>query len=205
MLFLIRHGETYWNADGRLQGQLDTELNPRGRDQARQAGTILASVARGLADATMVASPLSRACESLEILASQLVALGALESPPSFTTDERLKELCFGRWEGMTWKEVRRNDPANYAARNADIWNVAPPGGESYADLARRVGPLLGSLPEGAVVVSHGGIARIALHLLASATPDEAARAPIRQGDVLMIEAGTASWASGALVGAEAG
>jgi probable phosphoglycerate mutase len=205
MLYLIRHGETHWNADGRLQGQVDTELNPRGREQARQAGKILASVACGLAEATMVASPLSRACESLEILMGELASLGLLEDPMLFGTDDRLKELSFGRWEGLTWKEVRRNDPAGYAARNADIWNVAPPGGESYADLAHRTGPFLRALPDGAVVMAHGGIARIALHLLAGATPDEAARAPIRQGDVLLIESGSASWASGALIGAEAG
>jgi probable phosphoglycerate mutase len=205
MLFLIRHGETHWNADGRLQGQLDTELNARGREQARQAGRILAAAAPNLAEAVILASPLSRACESLEIIISELGRLGRLDGPASFTTDDRLKELSFGRWEGLTWKEVRRNDPANYAARNADIWNVAPPGGESYAALALRTGPLLVSLPEGAVIVSHGGISRIALHLLGGATPDEAARAPIRQGDVLLIDEGRASWASGALVGADVG
>jgi broad specificity phosphatase PhoE len=205
MLFLIRHGETYWNADGRLQGQLDTELNSRGREQARQAGKILASVARRLAEAKVVASPLSRACESLEILMSEIVSVGVLEDPPPFFTDDRLKELCFGRWEGLTWKEVRRSDHANYAARNADIWNVAPPGGESYAMLALRAGPLLESLPRGAVVVSHGGITRVALHLFAGLLPNEAAKAPVRQGDVLMIDEGRASWGSGALIGADAG
>jgi broad specificity phosphatase PhoE len=205
MLYFIRHGETYWNAAGRLQGQLDTELNPHGREQARQAGRILAAVAPQLAEAEVVSSPLKRACESLEILMSELVRLGTLEDPTPFTTDDRLKELSFGRWEGLTWKEVRRNDPAGYAARNADIWNFAPPAGESYADLVLRAGPLLRSLPKGAVVVSHGGISRIALHLLGGASAEEASGAPIRQGDVLLIDDGRACWASGALVGAEAG
>jgi len=205
MLFLIRHGETGWNAEGRLQGQLDTELNARGREQARQVGKVLASVAPRIAGATMLASPLSRACQSLEIAIAELVGLGALAAPSPYATDDRLMELRFGRWEGSTGKEGRRSDPASYAARNADIWNVAAPGGESYAELASRAGPLLLSLPEGAVVVSHGGIARIALNLLAGATPDGAARVPIRQGDVLVIEEGRACWASGALLGADAG
>ncbi len=205
MLFLIRHGETGWNADRRLQGQLDTELNARGREQARQAGKVLAAVAPDIAKATVIASPLNRARESLEILMSELVGLGTLLSAMPYSTDDRLKELCFGRWEGLTWKEVRRIDHANYAARNADIWNVAPPGGESYAMLALRAGPLLESLPRGAVVVSHGGITRVALHLFAGLLPDEAAKAPVRQGDVLMIDDGRASWGSGALIGADAG
>src|SRR5262249_9903414 len=135
---------------------------------------------------------------------AELVASEALDAPAPYTTDDRLKELNFGRWEGLTWKEVRRNDPANYAARNGDIWNVAAPGGESYADLAERAGPLIAALPQGAVVVSHGGISRIALHLFGGASKDEAARAPIRQGDVLILREERASWASGALVGAEA-
>jgi probable phosphoglycerate mutase len=203
MLFLVRHGETHWNADGRLQGQRDTELNARGREQARQAGKVLAAIAPDILDAMVVASPLARACESLELMVGELVLVGALEEPVAFSTDDRLKELSFGRWEGLTWKEVRRSDPASYAARNADIWNIAPPGGESYAELASRAGPLLRSLPQGAVVVSHGGIARVALHLLAGATVDEAAKAPIRQGDVLVIDDGRASWASGALLAAD--
>jgi broad specificity phosphatase PhoE len=110
-------------------------------------------------------------------------------------------ELSFGRWEGLTWKEVRRDDHTDYASRNADIWNVAPPGGESYAQLALRAGPLLASLPPGTVVVAHGGITRVALNLLAGLAPEHAAKAPIRQGDVLVIDEGRARWGSGAPLG----
>jgi broad specificity phosphatase PhoE len=197
MLFLIRHGETDWNADGRLQGQCDTKLNARGRGQARRAGGVLAAVAPDVARATFIASPLTRACESLEILMSELVALGCLATARPYGTDDRLKELSFGRWEGLTWKEVRRDDPVDYAVRDADIWNVAPPGGESYASLTRRAGPLLAALPSGSVVVSHGGVSRVALHLFAGMGQEPAAKATIRQGDVLVLENGQASWASG--------
>jgi broad specificity phosphatase PhoE len=202
MLFLIRHGETFWNAEGRLQGQRDTKLNARGREQARLAGRLLAAVAPDAAEATFVASPLSRACESLEILMGELVALGILPAARPYATDDRLKELGFGRWEGLTWKEVRRDAHAEYAARAADIWNVAPPGGESYATLAQRAGPLLAALPAGSVVVSHGGVTRIALHLFAGMGQEAAAKVVIRQGDVLVIENGRASWASGGGVSA---
>ncbi|MFI5016221.1 MAG: histidine phosphatase family protein [Hyphomicrobiales bacterium] len=204
MLFLIRHGETGWNADGRLQGQLDTELNARGRAQPCESAKVLAAVHPSVAAASFVASPLERARQSLDILMRKLVALDALAAPKPYGTDDRLKELCFGRWEGLTWKEVRRGDPVHYAARNADVWNVAPPGGESYAALALRAGPLLASLPPGAVVVSHGGVGRVALNLFAGMTPGEAAKAPMRQGDVLVIDQGRARWGTGALVGAEA-
>jgi broad specificity phosphatase PhoE len=198
MLFLIRHGETFWNADGRLQGQQDSKLNGRGCEQARQAGRLLAELAPDAAAASFIASPLSRARESLDILMEELVALDKLAAVRPYVTDDRLKELSFGRWEGLTWKEVRRDDPLRYAARDADIWNVAPPGGESYALLALRAGPLLAGLRSGSVVVAHGGITRIALHLLAGMEREPAVRALIRQGDVLVIDDGRAGWASGA-------
>jgi broad specificity phosphatase PhoE len=198
MLFLIRHGETFWNADGRLQGQCDTKLNGRGREQAREAGRLLARLLPDAAGTSFIASPLIRARESLEILMGELVVQGRLAAVAPYTTDDRLKELAFGRWEGLTWKEVRRDAPKDYAARDADVWNVPPPGGESYASLASRAGPLLGGLSAGSVVVSHGGVTRIALHLFAGMPREHAAKAVIRQGDVLVLDEGRAGWASGA-------
>jgi broad specificity phosphatase PhoE len=198
MLFLIRHGETFWNADGRLQGQCDTKLNGRGREQARESGRLLARLLPDAAGTSFIASPLIRARESLEILMGELVAQGRLAAVAAYATDDRLKELAFGRWEGLTWKEVRRDAPKDYAARDADVWNVPPPGGESYASLAARAGPLLSEFPAGSVVVAHGGITRIALHLLAGMPREHAAKALIRQGDVLVLDEGRAIWASGA-------
>jgi broad specificity phosphatase PhoE len=203
MFYLIRHGETDWNADRRLQGQLDTSLSLRGREQPREAARILANVYSDVAGSGFIASPLSRARHSMDILMRELVALGALGAPMPYATDDRLKELSFGRWEGFTWKEVRRDDQPDYAARNADIWNIAPPGGESYASLATRAGPLLRSLPRGTVVVSHGGVSRVALHLFAKLPERQAATAPIRQGDVLVVDEGGARWGSGAALLAE--
>jgi broad specificity phosphatase PhoE len=198
MLFLIRHGETFWNADGRLQGQCDTKLNGRGREQARESGRLLARLVPDASDTCFVASPLIRARESLEILMGELVAQGRLTAVVPYAVDDRLKELGFGRWEGLTWKEVRRDAPKDYAARDADVWNIPPPGGESYASLAQRAGPLLAELRAGSVVVSHGGITRIALHLFAGMGEEPAAKAVIRQGDVLVLDEGHAGWASGA-------
>ena len=177
MLFLIRHGETDWNADRRLQGQIDTGLNGRGRAQAREAAHTLCAVAADITSTAFLSSPLTRTRETLEILMGELVTMGRLTEPKPCTTDARLMELSFGCWEGLTWKEVRRKDQGDYAARNADIWNVAPPG---------------------AAVVAHGGITRVALKLFAGFAPERAAKVPIRQGDVLVVENGEARWGSGA-------
>src|SRR5271167_1245655 len=104
-LYFIRHGETDWNAERRLQGLRDVPLNALGRKQAAQCSELL----RGLFAAcgatpqqfAFMSSPLSRARESMEILRA------ALGVPPSeYTIDPRLAELSFGSWEGLTYKEV---------------------------------------------------------------------------------------------------
>ena len=88
-------------------------------------------------------------------------------APRVYRQDERLRELTFGDWEGLTWKEIRDRDPEGARAREADKWAFAPPGGESYAVLAERVRPFLGELRRDSVVVSHGGVARVMRVLIA--------------------------------------
>ena len=107
-LYFIRHGETDWNAEARLQGQQDVPLNEFGRVQAEEAGERLRRAVPHYPDVDYVASPLLRARETMERLRA---AIGL--EPPSYRVDERLKELSFGDWEGLTWRELRRRDPAD--------------------------------------------------------------------------------------------
>lgn len=100
--------------------------------------------------------------------------------------EPRVKELSYGAWEGLTWREVRRDFPDLYAARNRDRWGFAPPGGESYAMLAERVAPAIDALPQVSVLVSHGGIARVLLHLLAGLPEEDVPNLDIWQGRVLV-------------------
>ena len=81
-------------------------------------------------------SPLARTRETAEI-----VRRGLCVPAPDYTLDERVREIAYGDWEGRTWKEVRRDFPAEAKAREADKWNHAPPNGESYAMLAARARP----------------------------------------------------------------
>ena len=190
-LYFIRHGETDWNAAGRLQGQRDIPLNGRGRDQAAAAGRTLRGL---LADGHLhhlgyVASPLLRARETMALARS---AMGL--TPEAFQTDDRLKEIAFGLWEGHTWKDIRKREPETAKARDADRWGYVPPGGESYAMVAKRVKPWLRSLEGDTLVVSHGGVGRVFLTLLAGLAPCDAPAAEIVQGRVLVFEAGAARW-----------
>lgn len=191
-LIFLRHGETDWNAAGRLQGRMDVDVNARGEDQAAAAGRAVRDFVGGagaLAEYDFLASPLLRAVRTMEI------ARRAMGLPPKdYTTDERLKEISFGQWEGRTWAEIRLLAPDAFAARKADRWGARPPDGESYALVAERLRPWLAGLAGDAIVVSHGGVARALLHLLAGAPPAVAAAADIPQGRPLILEAGRGRW-----------
>jgi broad specificity phosphatase PhoE len=193
-LIFARHGETAYNAENRLQGQLDIPLNARGREQARMLGRTLkarfgAEIERLEAAEAFVASPLVRACETMEI------AREAMGLPPSrYRLDAALKELSFGAWEGLTWPEIEARDPKGLRARERDKWRFAPPGGESYAMLAERLRPWLNGLTGDAFVVSHGGVARALMTLIAGVAPMKAVDAPITQGRALDFDGGGCRW-----------
>jgi broad specificity phosphatase PhoE len=189
-LYFVRHGETDWNAEARLQGQQDVPLNAFGRVQAEEAGARLRALVPRYEDLHYVASPLSRTRETMELLRRTLGL-----DPALYRTDERLKELSFGTWEGLTWKELRAHDPQVAMRRQRDKWGLVPPGGESYAMLADRVEPILADLTRDAVVVSHGGVARVLLALLCKVSRREAPVVDIWQGKILVIRAGAYSWA----------
>jgi broad specificity phosphatase PhoE len=191
-LYVVRHGETDWNAEARLQGQQDVPLNAFGRVQAEEAGERLRRAVPGYRDLDYVASPLSRARETMERLRG---ALGL--DPTVYRVDERLMELSFGDWEGLTWKELRRRDPEVAARRQRDKWGLVPPEGESYAMLAERVAPALAALADlarDAVIVAHGGIARVMLFLLCEVPRSQAPVVDIWQGKILVFRDGGYSW-----------
>ena len=188
-IYFIRHGETDWNAEARLQGQRDVPLNDLGRVQAEEAGRKLRDLHPQPEDLAYVASPLVRTRETME-LARQAIGL----HPPFYRTDDRLKELSFGRWEGLTWKEVRKLHPADARAREADKWHFQPPGGESYEMLADRLRPALAAIERDTVMVSHGGVARCLLALLSGMAPAEAPLVDIWQGKILVFEADAFRW-----------
>jgi broad specificity phosphatase PhoE len=190
VLYFVRHGETDWNREARLQGQRDVPLNAVGRAQAEAAGQRLAALVPNAVALPYIASPLGRTRETMELLR------GAIGLPPSaYDLDDRLKELTFGRWEGMTWREVRARDAAAATRRERDKWGFVPPDGESYAMLAARIAPMLAGLDSDTVLVSHGGVARVVLALRGLASEQVAPRLDIWQGKVLVVASDGYRWA----------
>jgi broad specificity phosphatase PhoE len=189
-LYFVRHGETDWNRAGRYQGRRDIPLNARGRAQAARNGAVLAEVLGGRAALLdYVASPLSRASETMEIMRSALML-----PPLGYRTDDRLREIDYGHWEGRLWHELPQADPEGYAARVADPWNWQPAGGESYRMLSERVALWLAEMTHDAVVVSHGGVSKVLRGLVLQLAATDIASLDVPQDKVLQVTAGNVGW-----------
>jgi len=167
-LILVRHGETAWNADGRHQGQTDVPLSAVGR---RQAAALARRLASEEIDA-IYASDLRRARETA-------AAVGASHRLP-VRDEPRLREMCFGAWEGLTYDQIQERYPRARTAWEADPLGTSPPGGETLAELAGRVESALADIVrahkdedgDGTVlVVAHGGPLRVLLGLALGLSP----------------------------------
>jgi probable phosphoglycerate mutase len=165
-IILVRHGETDWNAAGRIQGQTDTPLNAAGREQARRAAQRLASEpVRGL-----YSSDLARASETATIIGRPL-GLTVVTSP-------RLRERRYGVWEGLTSAEIQVRYPELFAAWRARATDFMPPQGETRTQLLTRALVELQMIArrhvgEVVVVVTHGGFCYVLInHILGSVDGD---------------------------------
>jgi len=154
-LYFIRHGQTGWNKARRIQGQIDSDLNDNGREQAARNGGVLGEMDLDLNALDFVASPLKRTSETM-----QIVRQNAGMARDGYRTDDRLKEIHFGSWQGNYWPEIPTVDPKGHKQRNADPYYWRPDGGESYSDLADRCATWFDELDRDTVCVSHGGISR---------------------------------------------
>jgi probable phosphoglycerate mutase len=154
-IILIRHGETAWNAERRLQGHLDIALNPEGR---RQAGAVAAALAGEHFDA-VICSDLQRALHTAQ-------AVAAPHRLP-VRTDPALRERCFGGFEGLLYAEIEQRFPEQFAAWQArDIDAAMPPGtrsAETFRQFYQRsVAAIVGwaaAYPGKSIaIVAHGGV-----------------------------------------------
>ncbi len=149
-LVLLRHGETDWNAQQRMQGHIDIPLNDTGRAQARAAAPSVA----GLRADVVVSSDLSRARET----AAAVVALTGQALP----VDQRLRETSLGDWQGLTRAEVVATWPGEWEKWRTTTAHYSPPGGESRWQVAQRAAAVVDELDESGaqrgLLVSHGGL-----------------------------------------------
>ena len=187
MIYLMRHGETIWNAEKRLQGQQDTPLTAKGVAQAQAFGRALAADVPDPAACRLIASPLGRAWQT-----AVLAVTGMGRNPSGIELEPRLMEHAFGAWEGLNQDDLNRDHADALAARLADKWNVPATDGESYALVADRVGAWLAEQDESEtlIVVCHGVIARVLRGLYASMPREVLMQLPEPQDRIFKLRGG---------------
>ena len=147
-LVLLRHGETDHNAGLRMQGQLDVDLNDRGRRQAASVAPLVAALHPEL----VISSDLARAADT----AAAVATAAGLE----VRHDVRLRETLLGDWEGLSHNEVEEHTPGGFPTWRSDAL-YRPPGGETRVEVAQRGAAVVDELPDGpgtVVLVAHGGL-----------------------------------------------
>lgn len=159
---VVRHGETLWNRDHRIQGQLDSQLSPTGLAQAEAVGKRL----QGEGATLLVSSDLGRTLQT----AAPIAALTELK----LNTDERLRERAFGQFQALTPDEIHQRFPEEYKHWQARDPDFVVPGGESLMQLRARLvacfNEIAGRGFAKVIIVTHGGVLD-ALYRYATATP----------------------------------
>jgi len=168
-LYLIRHGQTEWNVQRRMQGRLDSPLTADGVEQAHSNGRLLKTLA-GIS--ALYVSPSGRTRETAYILNSYV--RGVLEYA------DELLERDMGDWSGMTMDEVSESFPAAFRQRQDDPYHFRPPGGENLQDMNERIGvfldDLLRSPHDQVALVTHQVMSRVILGRLLQLEPAQTSR-----------------------------
>jgi broad specificity phosphatase PhoE len=185
VIYLCRHGETFHNREGRLQGRSESDLTPLGRAQARAMSDLLFDLIQREPPANwrIVASPLRRARDTAETIGARLGLPVA--------ADERLVEIDVGEWSNRLREEVRGENPH---LRGDDAWGFHAPGGETYEAMMARITHWLheqAAEPERRlIVVSHGVAGRLLRGAYAGLSRDDTLRQDIPQDAVYRLMAG---------------
>ena len=182
-LLLARHGETEWNRVGRRQGQLDSPLTVKGKQDAKK----VAELSRALGGDAVFSSPLGRARATAEVIGLHL-------SLPVVVLED-LAEIDHGVFSGLTNSEIEMSHPGELARRATSKYTWRFPGGESYKDAESRALSALESVAESRpgtpVLVTHEMIGRMLLRRLLQLSPSEALERSLPHGSVLELHPGT--------------
>ncbi len=171
-MYLIRHGETEFNVEGKFQGQSNSPLTENGKDQIYQVARMLKmELGDDIHNWEIISSPLGRAMDSTKILCETLAY-----DLTKVQTDERLAEVSVGDWAGLYIEDIKAQWPRLLEGTNHYNWYFNSLGGERYADVEGRVKAFLESVKdkEKLIVVAHGVTSRIIRGLYQNLDKDEA-------------------------------
>lgn len=178
IIYLLRHGETEFNTQGRYQGVLDSSLTDVGIDQVRQNANVLKSLIGNPHEWKVVSSPLGRALKSTEIICDVIgYDVNKVEQ------DNRLTEVDVGHWAGLTTREIEKSWPSLF--KNSDVynWYFNAPNGESYDAVVNRLTHWLESIQQEQkiIAVSHGLTGRILRGIYAGLEKENALKLEVAQ------------------------
>ena len=176
-IWFQRHGETYWNAERRIQGQLESELTPRGLEDARVQALLMRPVLS--MNPPCFVSPLKRAQQTAQI------ALGGR----GYVTEPRLAEAFAGDWQGRLRDDVTRENPELADTSALELF-LAAPNSEGFETFRGRVQGFLDALTEPSVVVAHGLLGQVLRGLVCGLGRAEMGALPNKQGCVYLLEDG---------------
>ncbi|WP_106797661.1 histidine phosphatase family protein [Rhizobium sp. H4] len=185
IIFLLRHGETIWNAAGRFQGQKDSPLTERGRRQADQAGKLLGrELERHTGEIDVHVSPLGRAKETAARIA-RYVPVASCDEP-------RLMEVTTGSWDGMTHYEIDMEYPGMLEGADAFNWFFRSPDGETFDAACARVKEWLSQLRSTTIAISHGLTGRLIRGVYLGLSREEMLELPVPQTGFYRLQNGQA-------------
>jgi len=156
-IYLIRHGQTIWNAEGRYQGQLNSPLTKKGEEQAKANGEKLLKYLKSTDEFAFYSSPLGRASSTAKIIAD---IIGFDKDKIVF--DDRIQEVNYGIFEGKTKQYCQSELKEQFESREANKWSYTLEGGESYETVTIRLKEWLATLDSNRpiVMVAHEMINR---------------------------------------------
>lgn len=159
MIFLVRHGETQWNAESRRQGRGDSVLTENGIAQSRAVARQLKTHVTDQSEITVITSPAGRSRRTAVIIAEELGI-----DPNRIRIATQLEEMDFGDWTGLTDQEIAEQQPEQWRARQLNRWFFEYPNGESYPKLCSRVSQWMETaedIPGVIIAVTHQWTSRV--------------------------------------------
>lgn len=186
-IILVRHGETRWNREGRVQGHGDSPLTPKGAAQARAYGLRLRDLLGDRSQWRVVSSPLGRCAQTTGILCE----VADLDFR-TITFDDRLREVHTGQWSGLPKADLAARHPGMLEGGGLDHWVFRCPGGESHQAVSARLADWLAGLaPDDKVIaVSHGIAGRVLRGLYQGSDPGQAMRGDSPQDALFFMSKG---------------
>ncbi|HLO76368.1 MAG TPA: histidine phosphatase family protein [Magnetospirillum sp.] len=184
-IILVRHGETHWNRQKRIQGHGDSPLTLKGVEQAKAYGRTIAEMIGGAGDWRLLSSPLPRCVQTAAIL-SEVAGLDFAR----IELENRLKEISTGHWSGRLKAEMQ---PEELSGSGTNSWFFRCPGGESYDHFAARLSAWLSERRAGEkmVVVSHGVAGRVLRGLHLGMDADQALAGESPQDAIFLLRPGS--------------